>query len=148
MSDHNPEHLERTTREHFNQLCSAFRKATNGDYFLEAWETWRGKEGQEAALKSGASAVAFGHSKHNILAEDGTKASHAVDVIVRDARSGARLLGQTQADFVIYELAGMIWEGYGGRWGGRWHSPCDPGHFEAPGKTEDLWAGIPPVWTS
>jgi hypothetical protein len=147
MSDKNPEHLERTTREHFNQLCAAFRNATNGDYFLEVRETWRSSADQDAALARGASALGRGRSKHGIEAPDGTKRSHAVDAVVRDARSGAYLTGKTLADFALYTIAGEIWERYGGRWGGRWKQPCDPGHFEAPGKVVDLWAGTPPRWT-
>jgi D-alanyl-D-alanine carboxypeptidase-like protein len=30
----------------------------------------------------------------------------------------------------LYEKLGVFWESLGGKWGGRWKEPHDPGHFE------------------
>ena len=144
--DRNPEHLDRSVREQINRLCSEFRRATNGAYHLDAFETWRNGTRQALALANGASTKGPGQSKHNITHLDGSPRSFACDMRVVDSITGAVFSGTTQREFLVYAIAGRIWESFGGIWGGRWKTPCDPGHFEAPGNLVDLKAGIPPGW--
>jgi hypothetical protein len=144
--DKNPEHLEQTTREHINLLSTEFRRKTNGMYYLDVFETWRSGTRQAIVQANGASALGPGLSKHNITDLDGHPHAHACDLRVVNSITGTVLEARVYSEWLVYEIAGKLWESYGGIWGGRWTNPCDPGHFEAPGTVIDLKAGIPPRW--
>ncbi len=81
---------------------------------------------QAVALASGASAVT--HSKH----QDGL-AIDIVPYLIYDAH-GPDKLNWTDTD-PAWAVLGTIGEALGLRWGGRWHTPHDPGHFEWIGPT-------------
>lgn len=146
MTSKDPNHLERSTREHVHLLCSRFRAAMGGSHYLTVACTWRDGAAQAKALAEGRSTKGPGASKHNILAADGSKRSCACDLLVTEASTGRTLECSTPSEFALYQAAGEIWESFGGRWGGRWRRLCDPGHFEAPGKQADLAAGGEPKW--
>lgn len=76
---------------------------------------------QAVALASGASKVA--HSKH----QDGL----AIDIVpyaIYQLHGPDKLQWDTKDP--AWPILGLIGESLGLRWGGRWHDPLDPGHFE------------------
>lgn len=90
--------------------------------------TDRGRAEQQACFDSGASNALPGFSAHNVESEDGTPSSEAFDVGV--IRHG-KYIGNGSDP--AYQKAGLIGEGLGLLWAGRWKGRLrEAAHFQNP----------------
>lgn len=146
MSSRDPAHLDASTRERFQLLEARYRRLGR-PLRIDVTRTYRGQREQRAAFARGASMLRAGLSFHNVRdAATNAPRAYAVDFLLRDDVAGCYLMGKTQADAAEYQVVGVIAEGLGFRWGGRWKQPVDLGHVEAPISIEAAWRGEMPAW--
>jgi hypothetical protein len=103
-------------------------------YNCHATTTYRAPE-VENALASSVTSVTASTSKHCTTLADGTPAARAYDLSFFDANGAYISNGAAQC----YTDAGALWLKYAAEpdliplklvWGGTWHHPHDPDHFQ------------------
>jgi hypothetical protein len=146
MSSRDPAHLDASTRERFHLLEARYRRLGK-PLRIDVTCTYRGQLEQTAAFADGRSFARAGLSFHNVRdPQSNAPRAYAVDFLLRDDVVGCYLSGRTHADEAEYLVVGLIAEGLGFRWGGRWRRLVDLGHIEAPITIEAAWGGETPAW--